>query len=329
MNSRKFLSKLLALIVGCICVYIAYSSNNSNTYSINGSAYGTYWSVTSTEFIADHHEKNIIKIINRVDMVASNYKPYSEIALVNQKPINEPISISADLYNILEIAQNVYKISDGFYDISLGKVSSELGFAPSFNQDLKQEILSDYLLLDNLTIIKSSKNWFDLSSIAKGYSVQLIHEYLIQNNLSNHLIDIGGELIINGTNNDLPWKVGIQNPAALSDNAIYIIENNNDFLSIATSGEYRNYKINSNNEKISHTLNPKTLSSIKSKALSVTVAHKTSATYADALATAFNVIGYPESLDYANKNNIALMLVVELDNEFKLMFSDEWYNLEL
>ena len=329
MNSRKFLSKLLALIVGCICVYIAYSSNNSNTYSINGSAYGTYWSVTSTEFIADHHEKNIIKIINRVDMVASNYKPYSEIALVNQKPINEPISISADLYNILEIAQNVYKISDGFYDISLGKVSSELGFAPSFNQDLKQEILSDYLLLDNLTIIKSSKNWFDLSSIAKGYSVQLIHEYLIQNNLSNHLIDIGGELIINGTNNDLPWKVGIQNPAALSDNAIYIIENNNDFLSIATSGEYRNYKINLNNEKISHTLNPKTLSSIKSKALSVTVAHKTSATYADALATAFNVIGYPESLDYANKNNIALMLVVELDNEFKLMFSDEWYNLEL
>ena len=85
----------------------------------------------------------------------------------------------------------------------------------------------------------------------------------------------------------------------------------------------------SNNEKISHTLNPKTLSSIKSKALSVTVAHKTSATYADALATAFNVIGYPESLDYANKNNIALMLVVEIDNEFKLMFSDEWYNLGL
>ena len=329
MISRKFFSKLLALIVGCLCVYIAYSSNNSNTYSINGSAYGTYWSVTSTEFIPDHHEKNIIKIINRVDMVASNYKPNSEIALLNQRPLETPITISSDLYNILEIAKDVHNISDGFYDISLGKVSSKLGFAPSFNQDLKQDSLSSYLLLDNLTIIKSSNNWFDLSSIAKGYAVQLIHEYLLQNNLPNHLIDIGGELIINGTNNNLPWKVGIQNPASLSDNAIHIIENNNDFLSIATSGEYRNYKINSNNEKISHTLNPKTLSSIKSKALSVTVAHKTSATYADALATAFNVIGYPESLDYANKHNIALMLVVELDNEFKLMFSNEWYNLGL
>ena len=262
-------------------------------------------------------------------MVASNYKPNSEIALLNQRPLETPITISSDLYNILEIAKDIHNISDGFYDISLGKVSSKLGFAPSFNQDLKQDSLSGYLLLDNLTIIKSSNNWFDLSSIAKGYAVQLIHEYLIQNNLPNHLIDIGGELIINGSNRDLPWKVGIQNPASLSDNAIYIIENNNDFLSIATSGEYRNYKVNSDSEKISHTLNPKTLSSIKSNALSVTVAHKTSATYADALATAFNAIGYPESLNYANKHNIALMLVVELDNEFKLMFSNEWYNLGL
>ena len=85
-------------------------------------------------------------------------------------------------------------------------------------------------MLDNYTIIKSSNNWFDLSSIAKGYVVQLIHEYLLQNNLPNHLIDIGGELIINGSNNELPWKVGIQNPAALSDNAIYIIENKKVFI---------------------------------------------------------------------------------------------------
>jgi len=328
--SRKFFSKFLALIVGCICVYIAYSSNNSNTYSINGSAYGTYWSVTSTEFIADHHEKNIIKIINRVDMVASNYKPYSEIALVNQKPINEPISISADLYNILEIAQNVHKISDGFYDITLGKVSSGLGFAPSFEKDVTQDSFKDYSLLNNSKLIKSSLNWFDLSSIAKGYAVQLIHEYLMLNNMPNHLIDIGGELIINGTINNQPWKVGIQNPSALTDNAIYVIQNNSkDFLSIATSGEYRNFKLDSNNNKISHTINPKTLSSIKSKALSVTVVHKRSATYADALATAFNVIGYPESIDYANNNNIALMLVTEIDGEYELIFSNEWYNLGL
>jgi thiamine biosynthesis lipoprotein ApbE len=32
------------------------------------------------------------------------------------------------------------------------------------------------------------------------------------------------------------------------------------------------------------------------------------ATEADAMATAFNVIGYPDALNIANNNNIALML---------------------
>ena len=105
--------------------------------------------------------------------------------------------------------------------------------------------------------------------------------------------------------------------------------NNKDFLSIATSGEYRNFKLDSSNNKISHTINPRTLSSIESQALSVTVVHKSSATYADALATAFNVIGYPKSIDYANANNIALMLVTEIDGEYELIFSNEWYNLGL
>ncbi|NCX30479.1 MAG: thiamine biosynthesis protein, partial [Proteobacteria bacterium] len=112
MISRKLFSKLLALIVGCICIYIAYSSNKSTTFTINGSAYGTYWSVTSTEFIADHHEKNIQKIITNVDMVASNYKANSEVAILNQKPINTPITISSDLYNILDIAKNIHTLSD-------------------------------------------------------------------------------------------------------------------------------------------------------------------------------------------------------------------------
>ena len=51
------------MFVGLICIYLAYTFNSSNLYSISGKAYGTTWSVTSTEFIADHHEKKILDII--------------------------------------------------------------------------------------------------------------------------------------------------------------------------------------------------------------------------------------------------------------------------
>jgi thiamine biosynthesis lipoprotein len=326
--SRKLISKLIALCVGLFCIFIAYNSNSNKTYSISGNAYGTSWSVVSTSFIADHHEKNIIKIIDHIDLVASNYKINSEIAIINKEPTNVELSISDDLYNILNIAEGIKRLSDGAYNIMLGKVSSKLGFAPDFNMDLIQDNDDGYLLIDNNKLIKQSKNWFDLSSIAKGYAVQLIHEYLITNNLNNHLIDIGGELIVNGSNYSAPWMIGIQDPNSFNDKSIHIIKNNDNFLAIATSGEYRNFKI-SNNKMITHTIDPKTLLSIDSKVLSVTIAHEDSATEADALATAFNVIGYPDALNIANNNNIALMLVIDSEGGSELIFSNKWYDLGL
>ena len=328
MLSRKLISKLIALCVGLFCVFIAYNSNLNKTYSISGNAYGTSWSIVSSSYIADHHEKNIIKIIDHIDLVASNYKINSEIAIINKQPINSELSISNDLYNILNIAEDINKLSNGAYNIMLGKVSSKLGFAPDFNMDLIQDKEDGYLLINDNKLIKQSKNWFDLSSIAKGYAVQLIHEYLITNNLTNHLIDIGGELIVNGSNHSTPWMIGIQDPNSFNDKAIHVIKNNDNFLAIATSGEYRNFKI-SNNKMITHTIDPTTLLSIDSKILSVTIAHEESATQADAMATAFNVIGYPDALNIANDNNIAMMLVIGSEGESELIYSNKWYDLGL
>ena len=160
------------------------------------------------------------------------------------------------LYKILTIAKEVHNQSDGLYDITLGKLSSKMGFSPNFNDDLFHTSNNKFLLQNPNKLTKSTKDWFDLSSIAKGYSVQLIHEYLLENNLNNHLIDIGGEVIINGSIHGKPWKVGIQDPSSFIDKPIYVINNlDNKFLSIATSGEYRNFKILDDGKKITHTPN--------------------------------------------------------------------------
>ena len=68
------------------------------------------------------------------------------------------------------------------------------------------------------------------------------HNYLVKEKLVNHLIDIGGEIIANGNNAGKSWKIGIQNPFSISDNASIIVDNKFKFLAIASSGEYRNYK---------------------------------------------------------------------------------------
>ena len=329
MLNRYIFSKLLALSVGLFCIYLAYNFNSTNLYSISGNAYGTTWSVSSTEFIADHHEKKILAIIDDVDNTASNYKSDSEIAIINNSPIKTELVISNDLYSILDEAKLTSNIFKSFYDITLGKVSSSLGFSPTFNIDVSNNpnVRTYILNKSNQTVLKSSNFWFDLSSIAKGYAVQKIHEYLISNNLPNHLIDIGGEVIINGFNYKEPWMVGIQDPSSYSNKSIYVISNiNGEMLSIATSGEYRNFKISPDGTKQTHTINPNNQKSIISNVLSVTVLDSKSATQADAYATGFNAMGGEESINLANKQGIPVMLINSKNDEIELLFSDKWYD---
>ena len=323
--TRNLFSKLIALIAGIILLVVAYNHNQKSLYEISGSAYGTRWSISSTEYISDLHKNNIISIINRIDYVASNYKEDSEIAIINFTQGND-FKISSDLLNILIIAKDVENSSDGFYNIMMGKVSGQLGFSPDFNNTLDQVKVSSYTIDDQNSILyRDSSNWFDLSSIAKGYAVQTIHNYLKENNMNNHLIDIGGEIIVNGSSIEDNWKIGIQDPSSISNKALKVITNkNSSFLAIATSGEYRNYKIDDNGDKVSHTINPNTLKSINNKILSVTVLHESSATYADAYATALNVMGLEKALDKSNELNIASMFILEND---EIVYSNKWYDL--
>ena len=326
--SRYLISKLIALLAGIILLLIALNHNSNSLYIISGDAYGTTWSISSTEFIADNHKDEINKIINKIDLVASNYKSESEISQINLKQSSNQF-ISSDLFNILTIAKNVELVSEGFYNIMLGKISSKLGFAPDFGNTTSHKGISSFDLDEkNKSLIRYSDNWFDLSSIAKGYAVQQIHNYLVSNNLVNHLIDIGGELIISGNKKGEPWNVGIQNPLSKINNSTTSVNSKgHEFLAIATSGEYRNFKLDENGNKVTHSINPNTLLSIDNNILSVTVVNEFSATYADAYATAFNVMGKDKALEIANINNIALMIIFENDNNIDIIFSDKWYDL--
>ena len=326
--SRYLVSKIIALIAGLVLLVIAYNHNSNIIYNFSGEAYGTTWSISSSEYIADNHKEEIKSIINKIDLIASNYKPESEISQIN---INyaEYQFISNDLFKILEIAKVVELSTDGYYNIMLGKISSTLGFAPDFGKNTLQNQASTFNIDEtNKSLIRYSNNWFDLSSIAKGYAVQEIHNYLISKNLKNHLIDIGGEIIINGNKNGIPWNIGIQNPLSSADNATTTISNKNyNFLAIATSGEYRNFKLDEYGNKVTHTINPKTLSSIKNKILSVTVVNDYSATYADAYATAFNAMGLNRAIEVANNENIAIMVIYQNNEAVKINYSDKWYDL--
>jgi thiamine biosynthesis lipoprotein len=313
--NRLTVSKLIALSVGLICIFSAYYYNKSATYQISGPIYGTYWQLVSTEYIPDSLKQSIEVELARIDLIASNYKESSELSRINAAPIDVEIIISPEMYSILSYAEKLYQLTAGLYDVTVGSLVIDKGFGPedSMNQNTIPVSLKRFDLISNNAIIKNDNFQFDLSSIAKGYAVDSVAELLINANRKNFLIDIGGEIIVNGTKHGAPWVIGIQDPSSLQNKSILeILEN--DFLAVATSGEYRNQKINDLGQILSHTFNPMSEHSILDKSYSVTVASKQSSMIADAWATALNVLGPEKGIDLANDHAVAVMYIMHEEN---------------
>ena len=93
-------------------------------------------------------------------------------------------------------------------------------------------------------------------------------------------------------------------------------------FAVATSGDYRNF-FYYNDKRYSHTISPKTGYPVEHSLTSATVFHK-SCMHADALATAIMAMGERKGLNFANENNLAVVLFVREDNNaFRALLSDE------
>jgi thiamine biosynthesis lipoprotein len=322
--NRLIASKILAISVGLFCIFLAYEHNKSSTYEIGGRIYGTYWKLVSTNYISDNTKKSITDELNRIDLIASNYKIESELSRINTAPVNTKIKISRDLHTLLSLAEDLNKISEGAYDVTLGSTVIKGGFGPAITNKTYDPISHKrFFISDDMYLEKYNQFLFDLSSIAKGYAVDSIHNLLIDINKPNFLFDVGGELIVNGSKHGDPWVVGIQDPTEYNNQTIKNILSVN-FLAIATSGEYRNYLIDDTGVKTSHTFDPFTSESIKNNVLSVTVTSNQSAMLADAWATLLNVIGVEKGLQLAEKHQISVLYIINENNEVRFLISSYW-----
>ena len=140
--------------------------------------------------------------------------------------------------------------------------------------------------------------------------------------IDDYMVEIGGELRIQGTHPDgKPWRIAIEQPDASQRLASQIITPGT--MGIATSGDYRNY-FEREGIRYSHTIDPKTGRPIQNHVVSVTVLHPSSMV-ADGLATGFSVMGAEQALAIAEREHIAvLMMVYETGESVRLISSSHY-----
>jgi thiamine biosynthesis lipoprotein len=328
----KLLLQRLAFIGLAFIVSSLLSScakNDPKIEQIKGQTMGTYYQVkyvlsdaqkNNSELSIDNIQAQIDSRLELVNDQMSTYRPNSELSRFNQA--EKSLVVSNATSSVVEVALSLFKESGGAYDITVGPLVNLWGFGPDKKPNkvpsdaliaAKRKIVgSQYLSIEGNRLIKSIPElYLDLSSIAKGYGVDFIADYLQELGISNYLVDIGGELRVHGYKpGKKPWTLAIERPVAGQNvqRLIHIGDN-----AIATSGDYRNY-FESDGIRYSHTIDPKTGKPISHKLVSVTVIHKSSMV-ADGLATAITVLGPTAGFAFAQKQQIPVFLLVKKGDE--------------
>jgi thiamine biosynthesis lipoprotein len=297
------------ILKNIILLYIVLSLTScfKNEFVLTGHTMGTTYVVKTDVYI---DKKIIDNELIRINKIFSNWLPDSEVTKLNNYPIHTPFRASQELLDLLTKSYQIYQKTNGFFNVSIGNLIDVWGFGvlktttrPSQKSIQKNLVNSgmQHFILDNNKIIKLKNIKFNFSAIAKGYGVDKIIDILKNNGVKNGFVEIGGEVRTLGKK-----IIGIEH---LNHNPIKIILNNQ---SVATSGDYRNYKV-FNDEKFIHILNPKTGLPSKSDLISVSVIHENTAT-ADGFATALLAMGKNKAIAIIKKYQLKSVLI-DKDNK--------------
>ena len=274
--------------------------NTSETQRSEGSVFGTFYHITYQS--GKPLQDGIDNTLKEVDASLSPFNKESVITAINNNTSTETNSMFVEVFTL---AQEVSKETNGAFDITVAPLVNLWGFGFKNMDNVSQAKVDSLLpyvgyqkvaLIDGKIRKDCPETMLDCSAIAKGYGVDAVGKYLESEGISNYMVEIGGEVRVRGFNprGEL-WHVGINTP---NDDPANI---NNDIeqvlqitqLSMATSGNYRNY-YEKDGKKYAHTIDPHTGYPVQHSILSSTVLAKDCAT-ADAYATAFMVLGMDEA----------------------------------
>jgi thiamine biosynthesis lipoprotein len=329
---KKLYLQLIILAVILLVVFLISHSHKRGEYvRIAGFTQGTTYHITYESKRGEDLKKQVDSLLADFDRSLSTYLPNSLISRLNK---NEP-GLHADrkFSDVFIKSYEVFKKTDGAFDITVAPIVNALGFGTTDTLDVDSTMIDSLLQyvgmekvkLQGDTLVKTDSHvTLDVNALAQGYSVDVVVNYLENRNITNYMVEIGGEIRASGKNDQGEyWRIGIDKPVEGNDipgTELQSIVKLND-RSLATSGNYRKF-YEKNGIKYVHTINPKTGFPVISNLLSATVVAKDCIT-ADAYATAFMVMGTDRSIRFLNENKFldAYLIYSDENGNFKVYYT--------
>ena len=272
------------------------------------------------------YQSDLDAVLARVDRSMSTWRADSEISRLNAAPVGVWFPVSAELYAVLAEALAVHSLSGGGFDVTVAPVLAAWGFGPGAGAPH----LPSHTELDALAgrvgsaaieladtpprVRKNAARQLELGAIAPGYAVDLLAAAFAARGARNFMIELGGEVRTAGRNGaGQRWRIGVEQPDAAPGTPAIAVELEGE--SISTSGDYREFFVAAG-QRFSHTIDPRTRRPVAHSLASVTVIAG-DCMRADAMATALMVLGPEAGLALAEREGLAVFLVLRTEAGFE------------
>lgn len=312
---------LWAALSGCS------SATEPDVFEFSGATMGTTYSVKITDLpenlLPQQVADRIQLALDDVNHKMSTYQLDSELSRFNQLPAGGVMVLSEDTFFLLQKSLDVWRRSQGVFDVTVGPLVNLWGFGPEgrpnrvpdeqAQREAWKRVGAEALVLypDTLKVEKRKDLYVDLSAIAKGFGVDKVAQALEEMGIRRYMVEVGGEIRVGDPKSpQRPWRLAVEKPVPQLREVQLVIEVSD--LALATSGDYRNY-FEQDGRRYSHTIDPRTGLPIQHKLVSATVIAPTCAD-ADAWATAMMVLGPEQGLVVANAQNLAVYMLVKTDS---------------
>lgn len=219
-----------------------------------------------------------------------------------------PVEVSGLTMEIFTKSIAYSEMTDGKFDVSAGPLISLWNIDPPNGHVPSQEELEEVLpLIDYSKIIIDEENQTvyledegmvaNLGAIAKGFIADKVKDYLVEAGIEHAIINLGGNVLLIGDKADgTAFRIGVQDPDALRNTYLGVIETTDN--SLVSSGDYERY-FEQDGVRYHHILDPDTGYPSDTSLRQVSIISPKSVD-GDALSTSVFLLGLEKGLELIN-----------------------------
>lgn len=251
--------------------------------------------------------------------------PFDSTSIIAQVNRNADVTVDSIFTAVFNTAMQVAQATDGALDVTCAPYINAWGFGFTNDSSSVTQALIDSLrqfvgykkvsLADGKVIKQDPRLLLNFSALGDGCACDLIAQLLDSRNVTNYMIEVGGEVRTSGDNPlGMAWHIGIVTPEddpEGKNNELQAIAKLDGRYGLATSGNYRNFH-EKDGRKYGHTIDPTTGYPAQQDVLSATVIAPTTM-LADAYATALMVMGRERARELATEQPSLAYYLIYID----------------